>query len=98
MKTFQKSVERISKELAEMDIQLKTIIEKAKDTRVSPTDDSTDPQKVSMQVVRQQESLLGPLLDATKMSLKLIQANSLELLSSLQNLIPADSDLHERLR
>ncbi|MHA2272244.1 MAG: hypothetical protein ACXACI_10300 [Candidatus Hodarchaeales archaeon] len=98
MKTFQKSVERISKELAEMDIQLKTIIEKAKDTRVSPTNDSTDPQKVSMQVVRQQESLLGPLLDATKMSLKLIQANSLELLSSLQNLIPADSDLHERLR
>lgn len=98
MKTFQKSVERISKELAEMDIQLKTIIGKAQDSRTLSNTTSTDPQRISMDIIRQQESLLGPLLDATKMSLKLIQSNSLELLSSLQNLVPADSDLHERFQ
>ncbi|MFQ5977229.1 MAG: hypothetical protein ACE5OZ_03730 [Candidatus Heimdallarchaeota archaeon] len=96
MQTFQKSIERISKELAEMDVQLQSILVRTKETQSEATEPATTPSKVSKEVIHQQESLLGPLLDATKMSLKLIQGNSLELLSSLQNLISKDSSLQER--
>ncbi|MFX0116252.1 MAG: hypothetical protein ACFFB3_17010 [Candidatus Hodarchaeota archaeon] len=98
MQEFQKSIKRISKELVEMDIQLQSILSKAKDARREPTEAPAVPHKIPIHVIRQQESLLGPLLDATKMSLKLIQANSLELLSSLQSLVPDHSDLQERFQ
>ena len=44
-----------------------------------------------------EEILLGPILDATKLSLKLIQANSLELATSVDHLIDNYPDLRDQL-
>ncbi|MFX0116253.1 MAG: hypothetical protein ACFFB3_17015 [Candidatus Hodarchaeota archaeon] len=97
MSSFQESIKRISKELTEMSNRLQIILSRVKDERPSSTPRLSSLVNVSPQSARREESLLGPILDATKMSLKLIQANSLELLTSMQSLLPADSDFQKQL-
>lgn len=97
MAAFQKSIKRISAEIAEMRAHLEVILANTRDSHLrTPALHSSSP-IISPRIIRQEENLLGPILDAAKMSLKLIQANSLELLTSIQNLIPQDSGLKERL-
>ncbi|MFQ5977230.1 MAG: hypothetical protein ACE5OZ_03735 [Candidatus Heimdallarchaeota archaeon] len=96
MSSFQKSIKRISAEIAEMRNQLEVLLANTRDSHPRAPEHGSS-QRISPHIIRQEENLLGPILDATKMSLKLIQANSLELLTSIQGLIPQNSSLEKRL-